>query len=534
MKTERRIFQNVYLDSVTLMRVSANLMKLEGVAEASVLMGTPSNMDLLVQSGLLAEAPTVKPSDLVVVIKGEDGVLDNAFTEAAEALRPKESSSGGVSTLPPPASLRCAVAENPEASLAIIAVPGAFAAAEALKALGAGLNVMIFSDNVPVWQEVALKRAAAERGLLVMGPDCGTAIINGVPLAFANVVRRGSIGVVGASGTGIQQVTCLVHSLGEGISQAIGTGGHDLSAEVGGLTMLAAIDALAKDDATKVITLISKPPSRDVSMLILKAAAATGKPVVVNFFGTDTSALIADLEISARSRLYTAATLEEAAHRSVALAQGAAPTFTSAIPGASSPAESGLRAQAAALRAQAAALRAQAALDPRQTCLRALYTGGTFCYEAQWLLGACLGDVYSNAPTGVSKPLENPFKSTGNAIVDLGDDVFTRGKPHPMIDPAPRNGRLVQEMADPTCGVLLLDVVLGYGSHEDPAGELAAAIAKGKAANPKPPICIASVCGTDQDPQLFNEQCAKLEAQGVVLCRSNAQAAALAACVLMA
>ena len=475
MKTERRIFQNVYLDSVTLMRISANLMKLEGVAEASVLMGTPSNMDLLVQSGLLAEPPMVKSSDLVVVIKGDEGVLDNAFTEAAEALRPKESGTGEVSILPPPTSLRCAVAENADSSLALISVPGAFAAAEALKAIGAGLNVMIFSDNVPVWQEVALKRAATARGLLVMGPDCGTSIINGAPLAFANAVRRGSIGIVGASGTGIQQVTCLIHGLGQGISQAIGTGGHDLSAEVGGLTMLAGIDALARDDSTKIITLISKPPSREVGTTILKAAAATGKPVVVNFFGADTAALIATLDASACSRFCIATTLEEAAHRSVALAESKAPTFTN-----------------------------------------------------------CLGDIYSNAPAGSSNSLETPFKSTGNTIVDLGDDVFTRGKPHPMIDPTPRNGRLIQEMADPTCGVLLLDVVLGYGSHEDPAGELAAAIAKGKAATANPPICIASVCGTDQDPQHLDVQCAKLEAQGVVLCQSNAQAAALAACVLMA
>ena len=211
----------------------------------------------------------------------------------------------------------------------------------------------------------------------------------------------------------------------------------------------------------------------------------------------------------------------------MALAEGKIPAFVSVLPGAAS-------AEAVALRERAAALRKQAGLSPQQNKLRALYTGGTFCYEAQWLLGDCLGEIRSNAPAGVSKPLADPFKSVGNTIVDLGDDVFTRGKPHPMIDPTPRNGRVMQEMADPSCGVLLLDVVLGYGSHEDPAGELAAAIAKGRAASATPPVCIASVCGTDQDPQRFSEQCAKLEAQGVVLCQSNAQAVALAACVLMA
>ena len=520
MKTEYRIFHNIYLDSVALMRISAELTKREGIVEASVLMGTPSNMDLLIQSGLLQEAPVAKPSDLVVTIKGDESILDTAFDEAVKALQPKESKGDESSALPPPTSLRCAVAENADASFALISVPGTFAAAEALKAIGAGLNVMIFSDNVPVWQEVALKRAATERGLLVMGPDCGTAIINGVPLAFANAVRRGSIGIVGASGTGVQQVSCLIHSLGEGISQAIGTGGHDLSAEVGGLTMLAGIAALAGDNATKVITLISKPPSREVGIKILKAAAAAGKPVVVNFFGADTAALIAELDESERSRFCIAGTLEEAAHRSVALATGKAPTFTSAIPGTSSPA-------AEALREQAKAIRSQASLTPQQTGLRALYTGGTFCYETQCLLGSCLGDIYSNAPAGSSKPLENPFKCVGNTIADLGDDVFTRGRPHPMIDPSLRAERVITEGDDPETAVIFTDCVIGYGSHPDPAEDLSEAIRKAKANAQQAGrhiTAVVSVCGTEGDPQGLTATREKLRAAGALVFPSNAQA----------
>src|SRR5580704_9603583 len=98
---------------------------------------------------------------------------------------------------------------------------------------------MIFSDNVPIAEEASLKHEARERGLMVMGPDCGTAIIGGVPLAFANAVPRGDIGIIGASGTGIQEVSTLIARAGRGVRHAIGTGGRDMHAEVGGLTTLA-------------------------------------------------------------------------------------------------------------------------------------------------------------------------------------------------------------------------------------------------------------------------------------------------------
>ncbi|PLX33435.1 MAG: hypothetical protein C0605_16380 [Hyphomicrobiales bacterium] len=512
MTTTTRIYQNIYQDSVALMRISAGLADLPGIEQASALMGTPANMDLLTESGLIEARPNTRPSDLVLVIRGEEAALDAAFAAAEAALTPQESTGDGEDRRPPPTSLLGALDEAPEANLALISTPGEFAGAEAMKALRAGLNVMLFSDNVPLDQEIALKQFAASRDLLVMGPDCGTAIIGGAPLAFANKVRTGAIGIVGASGTGIQQVSCLIDRLGGGVSHAIGTGGRDLSGQVGGLTMLAGLRALGEDPETRVIVLISKPPSEEVARKVLDAAAGTGKPIVVNFLGADPARMTGQ-------GLHPARTLEEAAHIAIALETGAPPGFHSAGPD-----DERLIARAEALAQN---------LTPQQRYLRGLFTGGTFCYEAQLLLQDHLGDLYANSPTGRVQKLVSPFTSTAHTLIDLGDDVFTRGKPHPMIEPDTRNERLLQEIQDPETAVILLDVVLGYGAHEDPAGALAGAIAGARAANPDNlPVFIASICGTDADPQNFARQQASLEALNVTLCASNAEAAILALLVV--
>jgi succinyl-CoA synthetase alpha subunit len=361
---------------------------------------------------------------------------------------------------------------------------------------------MVFSDNVAGADEIALKRAAREHDLLVMGPDCGTAIIGGVPLGFANVVRRGAIGIVGASGTGTQQVTCLVDRLGEGVSHAIGTGGHDLSRDVGGITMLQGLDALADDKATKVIVLISKPPAQEVADRVLERARAAGKPVVICFLGADPQSI-------AGKNLTRVKTLEDAAHAAVALARGKTPKR--------------------ALQTKHGKL---PRLKQSQKYVRGLYTGGTFCYEASLLLGDALSPVFSNTPVGKAAALSDVWKSLGNTLVDLGDDVFTRGRPHPMIDHRLRNERIRKEAADPETAVILLDFVLGYGSHMDPAGEIVPAIrdARRRAARARRNVVfVGFVCGTEGDPQGLARQEAALRDAGMILMPSNAQAVRLAA-----
>jgi FdrA protein len=503
-----RVLPNLYRDSVSLMALSASLGALPGVEQVSAVMATPANVALLREAGLLEGQVTASPNDLLLALRGKSAPALQAALEAALAAleKPPTEGPGGARAAQPLRSLQMALGAAPEANLALISVPGEYAAAEAMKALQLGLNVMLFSDNVSLADELRLKRHARERDLLVMGPDCGTAIVDGVPLGFANAVRRGAIGVIGASGTGTQQVTCLVHRAGAGISQAIGTGGHDLHQDVGGISMLQGLKALARDPETKAIVLVSKPPAPGVAKAVRAAAQRTGKPVVVNFIG-------AEPEDNRGSTLHAARTLEEAALAAVALARGRRPAR---------PARERLRLPTLRLRA-------------KQRYLRGLYSGGTFCYEASALLGETLGRVWSNAPVDPEMKLADPWTSREHTLVDLGDDVFTRGRPHPMIDHRLRNERLVKEAGDPEVAVVLLDIVLGYGAHPDPAAEMVPAIRKAQAVARKKGRSLAIVgfvCGTGEDPQGLERQEQALREAGVLLAQSSARAARLAAAIV--
>jgi FdrA protein len=499
----QRLLPNLYRDSVSLMQLSAALGKLPGVEQASAVMATPGNLEFLRQAGLVDGNVAPRPNDLLVAVRGKSTEqLEAALAKALASLNEAPIQTAGNAIVEAPLrSFQMALAGTPQANLALISVPGDYAAAEAMKALRLGLHVMLFSDNVALADEVALKRYAKERGLLVMGPDCGTAIIDGVPLGFANAVRRGAVGVVGASGTGTQQVTSLVHRRGGGISHAIGTGGHDLGKDVGGITMLHGLGLLARDADTKAIVLISKPPSPAIAREVIAAARKAGKPVVINFIGS--------AEDPSGGNLHVSRTLDDAAAAAVALAKGHKPA----------------RAKAATVKVP------KMKFKKGQRYIRGLFSGGTFCYEAS----ALLGDVWSNAPVDPKRAIEDPWKSREHTLVDLGDDVFTRGRPHPMIDLRLRNDRMLQEAADPQVAVILLDVVLGWGSHPDPAAELVPAIEKAQGISRKKGrslAIVASVCGTDEDPQGLERQEKALREAGVLLTESNASAARLAGAIV--
>lgn len=498
-----QVTRNFYRDSVALMQLSARLSSCPGVRRASAVMASPNNFSLLRDAGLLAEEVAAGPNDLLIALEGDDDdALSAALADAERALNPAPPAAGsGARRREPPRSLEMGLEAMPAANLALISVPGDYATAEAMKALRLGLDVMLFSDNVPVLDEIALKRLADRLGRIVMGPDCGTAIIGGVPLGFANVVRRGDIGLVGASGTGLQQVTCLIDRHGGGVSQAIGTGGHDLSREVGGRTMLRGLAALAEDAATRVIVLISKPPAPEIAERVLGQAREAGKPVVVNFLGAAPSPIAA-------LGLFPAETLEDAAVAAVGLASGRPPERPEPTPTGFPPPAAG------------------------QRYVRGLFSGGTFCYEASLLLGTALDEVFSNTPVGRARALDDVWQSRAHTLIDLGDDVFTRGRPHPMIDPRLRLERLAAEARDPQTAVILLDVVLGYGADPDPAAAMAPAIAAAiaeSAAAGRHLWIVGSVCGTSADPQNLERQERDLRAAGMLLARSNAEAARLAA-----
>ena len=507
---QTRIFQNSYRDSVELMQIAAELESLAGIDRAGLVMATPANREVLAAAGLLSdETAAAGPNDLVVAVaSGDDGAATRALDLAAARLAGPGTEGSTETTRTDARTIAEAVADG-GANLALISTPGTYATAEALKALKRGLNVFLFSDNVPVEDEIELKAMARAKGVLLMGPDCGTAIIDGVPLGFANVVRRGTIGLVGASGTGLQQVSCLIDRYGAGVSQAIGVGGRDLDERVGGTMMLAGLERLGADPGTELIVLVSKPPSASVAAAVLAAAGAVGKPVIINFLGGDSA------EITAAG-LIPAATFEAAAAIASAMALGRPVTEDGALAAAATDRGDGASRAGDPSRAVD---QARAGLDATQWRIRGLYSGGSLAGEAKLVLGAALG-------TTAAKRHE---------ILDLGDDEYTVGRPHPMIDPRLRNEQLAASAADPSTAVILLDVVLGYGANADPAGALADAIDAARTEAERDGrrfVVVASVCGTSADPQDLVAQEARLAAAGVILAPSNAQAAMLTAMIV--
>jgi FdrA protein len=508
------IKRSEYHDSVTLMLAARELGKLPGVQDAAVMMATEANQGLMKNAGLLTpEAAAAGPNDLVIAVavaEGESATAEQALA-AAEKLLSQPQAGGGTTSGGSyrPKTLLAALKANPAANFAVISVAGRYAAAEAWEALRHGLHVLLFSDNVTLEDEAALKRYAVEHGLLLMGPGAGTAIINGVALGFANVLPSGPVGLVSAAGTGLQEVSTLLARRGVGISQGLGTGGRDLKAEVGGLMFLAGLKALQADPATQVIVLVSKPPAAAVAQQMLAQAAQSAKPTVVCFLGGDFSGF------KLAETIRVARTLEEAADLAVQLVTGQAPAaggqWSDEQPEAGP-------------------------FAPSQRALRALFSGGTLCYEAQVIWREALkAPVWSNAPLDHAQQMPDSTVSQGHCAIDLGEEEFTVGRPHPMIDNDLRIRRMLQEAKDPETAVLVLDVVLGYGAHPDPAAELGPAIRQAKelaqAAGRDLPV-IVSVTGTEQDPQGYSRQAAALRAAGAEVCYSNAAAARSAAVLI--
>ena len=477
-----------YYDSVVLMQLQRGLLELSGVLDAGVVMATQANRDLLAANNLLPDSITANPDDLLIVVKAdaEDSATD-AIGKVDQLLARRKSST--VSQDFRPRSLNSAVKQLPEANWVLVSVPGRFAAGVAHEALDLGKHVFLYSDNVSLEDEIALKKTARNKGLLVMGPDCGTAIIHGIGLGFANRVRHGSIGVVGASGTGTQAVTSHIHELGGGISHAIGTGGRDLKSEVGAITAHQALDVLARDPDTKVIALISKPPSPDVATQLISAAQQTGKPVVIYFIGYPPPA-------RKIGNLHFAISLSEAAE----IAVKAVNSNWELVSGRE--------------------------LPLTNYYLRGLFSGGTLAYETLLGLQASLTPIYSNAPITNYQLLEDPLHSRAHTIIDLGDEFFMVGRLHPMIDNDLRIRRMKQEAADPEVGMILFDVVLGEGSHLDPAGELVPVIReiREKRLETGDLEFVAIVIGTDEDPQNLQSQVSQLTDVGVIVFRTAAEA----------
>ncbi len=479
-----------YQDSVVLMLLTNEISTIEGVKKVSIMMATPANKDIFKQSGLdTEELMNASANDMVVVADiDDDSLLDTIMEQVEVFLKKQSAASEGKKGTESVKSWDKALAKMPEANLAVISIPGAYAALEADRALDEGLNVFMFSDNVTIEDEKALKEKAHEKGLAVMGPDCGTGIIQSVPVAFTNNVAPGSIGIIGASGTGIQELTTIIDRLGEGVTNAIGIGGRDLNAKIGGITMMDMIDAMEDDDAVKVLVIVSKPPAKEVRDMISDRLSDFSKPVVTLFVGEKPE--------YHEENFYHAYTLDEAARLAVSLVRG------KDVPEAEIDIDASTFYKA----------------EDKKT-IKAYYSGGTLANEAAMLIKDAMNcEVPPEDIEGYMLQLD------GNVVVDLGDDAYTQGKPHPMIDPAKRIECMQEAVDDESTGVVLLDIMLGYGSHADMAGSLIPTIKelqeKADAAGRKV-FFIATVCGTRRDYQGYDDAVNKLKEAGVIVCENN-------------
>ena len=495
-----RILRSSYYDSVVLMRVASQLKKREDVSEVAMFMGTEGNHDLLRQVGLNTdESREAGPQDLIIIVEAKTGELSEVIIEEAAVMLTERTTRTENDLDYRPRTLDTALGFLPDATLAAISIPGEYAAREASKCTARGLNVFLFSDNVSIDDEQSLKKKALDKNLLFMGPDCGTAYINGVALGFANIIKRGRIGCIAASGTGLQAVVCQLDRLGEGISHGIGVGGRDLSREVGGLMTTYSLELLENDHETEIIILISKPPHPNVVAELEATCSKMSTPVVTCFPGTEVPG----------NTFTQAATLDEAATRAVSMLNG-------------KPFEPRLFEDTARI----GELLDMAGNVSEGKCVLGLFTGGTLAKESQIILEAELGSV-TNSLDDIPQ----------HVVVDLGDDQYTVGRPHPMIAPESRTEILLDMAAEgslESCDVLLVDLVLGNGSHLDPAQELAKSVETLTNKYGFSAHVIAAVIGTEDDPQDLVAQVKTLQDAGVTVFRSNSEAARYAAMLISA
>ena len=490
------IKKNSYQDSINLMLLTNSINTLDGIIKCSIMMGTDANKDIFKNSGLLTtEAESAAPSDMLIVIETADKkIIEKVLSDTDKflndlAIKRKNNSVDSVT------SIEAALKEMPDANLALFSIPGEYAVDEIENALDKGLNVFSFTDNISLEDEVRLKKKAHEKGLLLMGPDCGTGIISSIPIAFTNVVRPGNIGIVGASGTGIQEVITIIDRLGGGVVHAIGTGGRDLSEEVNAVTVRDAILGLEHHDPTDVIVVISKPPAKKVRDEIVELLHSVTKPVVAIFLGEKPD--------HHEGNVYLAHTLEETAMIALDLAKNkpVKPNYMEEIK-----------------------YEVKTPLA-RDKTVKGLYSGGTLAAEAGMLITEALG------LGNLIKKEGYILNANGYKVMDLGDDIYTQGKPHPMIDPGIRINMIREYANDENTGVILLDCVLGYGSHPDMAGALSDAIKDAiqtAKENGRELYFVATVCGTEYDPQSYQASIRTLTECGVLVEESNAKAVRLA------
>lgn len=502
--------ENYFRDSLQLMQLSEEAKKISGILDVALVMGTETNKEVLERLGLLTEdGARATKNDLIIAVKVEkEELLPNILSSLEDML---------TKTITTPViaekvfySVGSAIEANPDINLALISIPGEYVRDVAMELLERGVHLHIFSDHVPIEHEIELKKYASSKGLLVLGPGAGTSIINGKAVAFANAIHRGDVGIVAAAGTGLQEVSVLLDRVGLGVSQGLGVGGNDVKEVVGGIMTIDCIKALENDEDTKLIMIVSKPPDPSVIRKIIKVIEEeTSKKFVLCFLGIKGYKVPKKL----MKRVYSCRSLHSAVLRAASLVN----------PEKYREAERKISIKLPEIRKLVKKLSEN--LKPEQKYIRALYTGGTLMYESLLIYRELLKDVYSNAPLEPKYKLEDSFKSYKHTVIDLGEEEFTAGRAHPMIDPTIRKLRLVEEARDPEVAVITMDFVLGYGAHPDPVEAMSSSILEAKKIakeDGREIVFMAHVCGTERDPQNAVQQEEKLKNIGVVTFPSNA------------
>ncbi len=494
-----RVFPGTYRDSLLLLSATRAMHDGDGVGWAAAVMATPANVEDVASHGVpVDDLSGADANALLLAASAEDAsAAEEALRRGHAMLFASEGRTGREPDGTTPQTIGEAAAMLPGANVAVVSVPGPYAAMAAHSALTAGLHVLLFSDNVPLAEEVALKERASHLGKLMMGPGAGTAVLGGVGLGFANKVEPGPVGVVAAAGTGAQEVMTLLDRWGIGVSHVVGVGGRDLSASVGGRMATDAVRALDNDPGTQVILLVSKPPDPGAAKAVISASTHT--PVVAACLGMSS----ANGTVGGAPLAFT---LEDACLRVAAMLGRDVPHQAEGL--------------------AAAVAKAAERIDSARTTVRGFFTGGTLCYEAQVVLTSLLGPVYSNVP--LKPDLHVPAPAHAHVCLDLGEEEYTRGRPHPMIDPAARREIMREQAFGADVATVLLDVVLGYGSHDDPAGEIAGTCADIVASGA---AVVAYVLGTHGDPQGFEAQRRILREAGAIVTQTAAGAARAVAAI---
>lgn len=508
MIVKAKIIKNVYIDSVTLMSLTTKANEVECVEQAVLGMGTDMNKQVLVNVGMQTpETERALKSDLMIVVKSEtEEKLNQSFNLIDELIEKRNESKKKDNLVKKVYKTQKQAFKDVKSNLVVISVAGEYAVREANIALDNNNHVFLFSDNISIEDEIKLKKKAISKNLLLMGPDCGTAIIDGVGLCFANKVRKGNIAIVGASGTGSQEISVRIHDFGGGISQLIGTGGRDLSKEVGGLMMIKSLEILEKDEETDIIVIVSKPPQEETAKKVLEYANKLTKKVIVCFIGGN-SELINNYE-----NLIYAKTTKEAALKAVVLS-GVDENSINKHP-LNVPLINEIRAK----------------LNSDQKYIAGLFCGGTICDEVFYLIKEKDENIYSNIAKDPKHKLTDIFNTKGHRVIDFGSDEFTQGRPHPMIDPSIRIEYFEKLASDKSIGVIALDFILGYGAHDDPVSMMLPSIKK---AQEKAKLegrhleILGFVLGTDEDKQNFSKQCKLLDENGITWASSSVNTALL-------